>query len=423
MKILLTTLELESYSGVPLYTRDIALELKRQGHTPEIYTLQKGAVAGELLAAGIPVSDHPAQIQNKPDVIHGQHRVSTLIALKQFRRTPALFICHNHTFWGDRAPLHQNVLLYLGVSLVCLESLRKDGVPDNRLMFVANFVDTERFKPRAALPDKPRKALVFSNYANDETQLPAIREACRRSGLDLDVVGIQANYLANPETVLGQYDIIFAKAKAAIESMATGCAVILCDFSGVGPMVTPGEFERLRRMNFGFQALTRPLQAGNLLAEIARYDPGDAARVRDLIRTSASLEPAAKDLLSHYEAIIKEYRGSGPDRTPGRTRLAARESFYWERTRFWAALTPFQNWMLYPVRQIDPAAKEHLYTYVRKIQKTGPSLLERWQQDLKLFPFRAWMSLPEPIRSRINNLHLVRILLDFLKHILFPEHK
>ena len=35
-----------------------------------------------------------------------------------------------------------------------------------------------------------------------------------------------------------RYDIVFAKARAAIEAMAVGAAVIVCDFDGVGPMVS-----------------------------------------------------------------------------------------------------------------------------------------------------------------------------------------
>ena len=53
--------------------------------------------------------------------------------------------------------------------------------------------------------------------------------------------------MAQPERVLGRYDIVFAKAKAAMEAMAVGAAVVLCDFGGVGPMVTWADFDRLRR--------------------------------------------------------------------------------------------------------------------------------------------------------------------------------
>jgi hypothetical protein len=480
MKILLTTLEMEYYGGLPLYTRDMALELKRQGHIPEIYTLKMGKVAQELLDAGIPVTDNPARIKFRPDIIHGQHRVSTLIALKQFRTVPALFICHNHIFWGDEAPFHPRILLYLGISLVCMERLKKDGVPENKIIFSANFVDTNRFTPRTHLPGKPLKALVFSNYANEDTHLPVVREACHQAKLELDVVGLLTNYVSDPENILGKYDIVFAKAKAAIESMAIGSAVILCDFCGVGPMVTASEFEKLRMMNFGFQSLTKALKVENILPEISRYDPDEAIKVRDLIRTTANLQQAAKNMLANYETIIKQYRDSRwklPTKTANRS---FGESLYWERAWFWATLTPAQTKMLDQLKVIDPASQEHSYIYTRDVvvqekqtywfrdtfipsvqkqiswfQDTFiPSIQKQisWFQDtfipsvqkqifrfqnafigsmkrhakesgenIKNYVVAIWMAIPEPTRIRIKKLPLVKMLLGFLKYLLRIE--
>ncbi len=476
MKILLTALEMEYYGGLPLYTRDMALELKRQGHRPEVYTLKMGKVGQELLDAGIPVTDNPARIKFRPDIIHGQHRVSTLIALKQFRTAPALFICHNHTFWGDEAPFHPRILLYLGVSLVCMERLKRDGVPENKIMFSANFVDTNRFMPRAPLPRKPIKALVFSNYANEDTHLPIVREACRQANLELDVVGLLTNYVSDPENILGNYDIIFAKAKAAIESMATGSAVILCDFSGVGPMVTSKEFDKLSTMNFGFQSLTKALNVENILPEIARYDPHEAIKVRDLIRTNANLEQAAKNMLVNYETIIKQYRDSRWKRPAKTASISFGESLYWERARFWATLTPAQMKLLQRLKVIDPASQEHLYIYTRNIaveeeQKSWfqdtfvpsvqkqiswfwdtfiPSvqkqvsrfqntfielmkeLMKKYAELMKKYAKKSavniknyivgvWMTIPEPTRMRVKKLSLVKIVLGFLKRLLRIE--
>jgi hypothetical protein len=88
--------------------------------------------------------------------------------------------------------------------------------------------------------------------------------------------------------------------------MAVGAAVILCDFSGAGPMVTTAEFDELRPLNFGFEALREPLQPEHLLREIARYDAVDAARVRDRIRLDAGLVTAVEELLAIYRDAIAE---------------------------------------------------------------------------------------------------------------------
>jgi len=429
LNILITVLELNSYSGLPLYTRDIAFELKRQGHHPEVYTLRMGGLADELLDAGIHVTNNPARLGQRPDIIHGQHRVSTLIAVKRFKRSPAIFICHNHTFWGDEAPFHPRILQYFGVSRVCMERLIKDGVPENRVQFLFNFVDTSRFLPRQPLPLKPRKALVFSNYASEQTHLPAIREACHQLNLELDVVGMQTNYVHQPEEVLGKYDLIFAKAKAAMEAMAVGAAVILCDFSGVGPMVTTEEFDKLRLMNFGFQALTQPLHPQNIIRQIECYDPEDAENVKELIRSTASLEKAVKNLVQNYQTTIQEYKKHLNGKLIRKPSF--KELLYWERARYWASLYVKQNKLPKIIAQLDPASQESTFLYERKVEilfhKEAVEQIKMPPVSIKIFiwikmlPIKIWMKIPETLRFRIKKLPLLQQIIKWAKNLLGVE--
>jgi Glycosyltransferase Family 4 len=444
LKILLTTLELETYSGLPLYTRDMALELKRQGHFPQVYTLKDGGVADELRAADIQVTDNPSHLNFEPDIIHGQHRVSTMIAVKQFRRSPAIFINHNHTFWGDQAPFHPRIRQYFGVSRVCMEKLKKDGVPEDRIHFLANFVDINRFISRGKLPEKPRRALVFSNSANDQTHLPVIKEACRQAGLELDAIGIHTNYILKPETVLGKYDIIFAKAKAAMEAMAVGSAVILCDYAGAGPMVTSGEFYNLRLMNFGFQSLTKPLHPEYLLSQIALYDPEDALTVHNLMRTTGSLEDAARKLAVTYQAVINDYKKNKTIKTVKGTVMSFNELVYWERARFWASLTLKQKQHLKLFHEKDDAAREIEYVFFREddpgeykflLRKLSESTFDYLQKHYKLrvkitaasnyilagllkIILQIWMSFSPDYRMKIKKLTLISLLLKPVKRFL-----
>jgi hypothetical protein len=83
---------------------------------------------------------------------------------------------------------------------------------------------------------------------------------------------------------LGEYDIVFAKARCALEALAVGSAVVLCDTVGVGPMVTTHEVDQLRLVNFGVRALRGDVDPDVLEREIARYDPQDAAEVSRRIR-------------------------------------------------------------------------------------------------------------------------------------------
>ena len=178
---------------------------------------------------------------------------------------------------------------------------------------ILNSVDLEQFLPRTPLPAQPARALVFSNNAKETTYLGAIREACRRRGLTVDVIGSDAgNVASRPQDVLGQYDIVFAKGRCALEAMAVGSAVIVCDFLGAGPMVTTSELDRLRRLNFGLRAQREKLDVDVLEKEIGRYDPADATTVSQRIRSTAGRDSAIDQIVATYEEVISEFEEGGP---------------------------------------------------------------------------------------------------------------
>lgn len=308
LTILITNLLLDDRSGTTLYVQDLALELKRKGHVPIVYTRRLGDVSRELANAGISVTRDLGGIRKPPDVIHGHHWHVTNLALKRFPGVPAIYICHDHTAFVDGAAFHPQIGRYFGVSQLCIDRLVREGVPPSRISLLRNFVDTKRFAARDRLPTSPGRALVFSNYAQAGTHLPAVAAACRQAGLTLDVIGKAAgNVVGDPESHLGRYDLVFAKAKAAMEAMATGAAVVLCDFSGVGPMVTSENYEVLKSWNFGRQALTAPLNSESLARQIQRYDPIDAGRVCARLRADAGLDDAVDRLCQVYREAIADF--------------------------------------------------------------------------------------------------------------------
>jgi glycosyl transferase family 4 len=341
LRILITTMEPWRPSGTAIYVRDLALELQRQGHSPTVFGSTRGGIVDELLEAGIPVTASLSRVKETPDVIHGHQYAPTLIALRRWPRVPAIHVCHDHTSLNERTPIHTNIRRHFGVSRVCVQRLLTDGVPASRASLLLNFVDMARFTPRSPLPTRPRRALVFSNYAHEDSHLPAVREACRHAGLELDVAGAGVGRIvAKPERMLGQYDIVFAKAKAAMEAMAVGTSVILCDYSGVGPMVTSAEFDRLQPLNFGFDALRDPLEREPLLREIGRYDPEDAVRVRDLIRSRAGLVAAVERLTEIYDEAITEHRSARPHSiAPRPARWLIRERLFLRLYWRWMSLS------------------------------------------------------------------------------------
>ena len=325
LKVLITNATLASLTGTETYVRDLALGLLRKGHTPIVYAPELGEIASQLRAATVPVVDDLEALGVKPDVIHGNHNTELMTALLRFPGVPAVFFCHSWTDWISSPPSHPRILAYVAVDDTCRDRLLYEhGIPEERLRVVLHAADLERFRPRGPLPERPRRALVFSNNANRWTHLSAVREACARAEIKLDVVGAGVNtQTSRPETLLGNYDLVFAKARCAQEALAVGAAVILCDARGSGPLVTSAELEKLRRLNFGIRTLSEQVGPDLLMRQIERYDAADAAEVSRRVRAGSDLGSVVDDALKLYMEVIAEYKTLPPDDSEEENRAAA----------------------------------------------------------------------------------------------------
>lgn len=330
LTILIANATMASLTGTETYVRDLAMGLLRKGHSPIVYAPELGEIALNLRRATVPVVDNLNSIGTIPDIIHGNHNTELMTALLHFEKVPAVFFCHSWTDWISSPPSHPRILSYVAVDDTCRDRLVfEHAIPQERVMVRLHAADLERFKPRAPLPASPARALVFSNNANQWTHLSAVREACSRAGIVLDVAGAGVNAsTASPESLLPRYDLVFAKARCALEALAVGAAVILCDAAGAGPLVTTAELDRLRRLNFGIRTLSEKIDADLLGQQIARYDPGDAHEVSRRVRLSCDLGSVVDDALKLYGEVIEEFRAR-PVARPGDENRAAAEYLRW----------------------------------------------------------------------------------------------
>ena len=311
LRVLITQRSLRHRAGTELYAGDVASELQRRGHAPFVFSPRDGIVGDELRLRGIPTVDSLDRLDVEPDVIHGQHTVETLAALVRFPGVPAIYVCHDAVSGHDLPPRLARVRRYVAVDEPCYDKVHLEwGIEAVLISRIDTFVDLERFLPRPPLPEVPVRALLFSNSAHEGSHLPAVREACRLAGIDLDVAGTGVGTPCDePEKILGEYDIVFAKGRCAAEAMAVGTAVIACDYVGLGGMVTAGNFDVMRRLNCGFRALKMPNNVDLIGAEIARYDRQDAADVSARMRSVAALPAAVDQYVRLYELAIVEQQG------------------------------------------------------------------------------------------------------------------
>ncbi len=305
--VLLTSHTLEARAGTELYVANVAGELASRGWRVAALSLTLGEVAEAMRSNGIEVSDRPEDLP-RPDVIHGNSYFETLLAHLAWPESPIFGLIHVDGWWLQYPPLVPALRSVGVVGDDCRRAAVEDlGFSESEVDWHPNGADTMRFFARDPLPEKPRRALVFSNYADDDSFVPPVRLACQELDLRLDVVGSRCGRVTTePEHLLPTYDIVFAKGRAAIEAMVTGCAVVLCDYPGSGPMVTTENLDSLRRLNFGPRTLTRRTNPQQITRAIFRYDAAEAARVSEHMRREASLAGAVDRLEATYASLMAD---------------------------------------------------------------------------------------------------------------------
>lgn len=326
MRVLLTNNGFGLRAGSELYVRDVAIELMQRGHCPVAYSTRLGSVADELRAATVPVIRSLESLGEAPDIIHGQHHYETLTAMMWFPETPAISYCHGWLPW-EEAPLRfPRILRYVAVDELCRERLIVEGgIPAERIELILNFFDKRRFPRRTPLPSSPRLALAFSNEFSDSNDLPKLREACAQCGIELHAIGKASGATEpDPGRLLTRYDVVFAKARSAIEAMAAGTAVVLCAPGRMGTMVSSENFALYRRSNFGIRTLSRPIEVDALVAELRKYDPAGAAAVSQAAHDNCELQTAVDQILDLYQRVIDEARSTPLIRSAEAERAAAR---------------------------------------------------------------------------------------------------
>lgn len=311
MRILITNNTLGHRAGTELWVRDVAIRLLERGHSPVAYSRDLGEVAAELRRESVAVIDDLDHLGETPDVIHGHHHLETMTAALRFPAVPAVTFCHG---WlpPQEAPVRfPSIRRYLAVDEPTRDRLVLEcGMASSRIEILPNFVDLRRFPPRPPLPERPRRALVLSNQAQEDNFLAPVRAACREAGIEVDAFGIRLGRpLRTPEAVVGDYDLVFAKARAALEAAAVGAAVIVCDEVGLGPLVTLDRLDWLRARNFGIRAMREEVTEENVARELSRYDAADAAEVSRRLRQEADLELTVDRLLALYAEIVEEQAG------------------------------------------------------------------------------------------------------------------
>jgi len=310
MNILITNIIIDNNSGTEMYVIELAIELKKRGHSVEVFTLNIGKSADLLRSHDINIVNTLKSLKEKPDIIHAHHNIVTALAASYFRNTPIVFFVHDRTACHDYPFTHRNIIKYLAVDYDKKERyfLETKFSDENDVEVIFNWYNPARFKLKEIINDIPKKALIFSNYMRKDSAFDSINSACSQLNIKLDIVGKNSGKsIMKPENILADYDIVFAKAKAGIEALSTGASLIICDCNGLAGMVLSDNVERYRKYNFGMKLMTRYVTTDLIVEELNKYNSKDALLVSKYVRQNSSFISIVTQLEELYLNSIKEY--------------------------------------------------------------------------------------------------------------------
>jgi len=312
MRVLITNIQLDHRTGTEIVVRDLEAALRQRGHTVCVYTERPGLLSDEIAANGGQVVASVDDVPFVPDVIHGHHSTPATAAALKFPATPLILVCHSRSAWFDIGPGVPSVRRYVAVDLSCRERLVAEGISGAEIEVITNAVDLERFTVRSHCAGPPRRAAIFANNARSDGGFASyVRSACHQLGLSLDEFGVGVgNSLRNPEDVLASYDLVFAKARCAIEALAAGCAVVAIDDAGYGGLVTAATVDLMLDWNVGDRCLQRKHDLASIVADIGRVDADDAAAVSSRVRARCDLRSVAKAYEDLYRVAIHAQRSA-----------------------------------------------------------------------------------------------------------------
>ncbi len=307
LRILMCNFRLAEHTISEVFTRDVASMLHRSGHQVAIYTSQKGDLAEEVEAQGIPVLDQPGQLSFTPDIIHGQFNLETICALLHYPQAPAIYLTHGSHQWRERPPKFPRIFRYLAKSADAAQWVAEvvNQAPEE-VPVLPEFIDLGELPASLPVRKRPLRALVYDAVPALEFKVGQIRQACKH--LEIEVV--QYSHLIGQgsihlPTLLPEFDLVFASGYAATQALALGCGVICFESTQIGEMVTTENFTSLFADQFPAHETGRSPEE-----EIRQWQTRLLSPLAGWIREALSTDNYRRQLESYYREAISRHQGT-----------------------------------------------------------------------------------------------------------------
>jgi hypothetical protein len=309
MRLLLANNQL-GLGGSESYLLTVGEQLDRLGHEVFIYAVERGAGAEVVLERGLPLISE-AELTDDFDAALVQDAVVSLQIAARSPGARQIFIAHSAMFDVQTPPQIPGIVGTVVVLNDRLQQRMRACATSVDVVRLRQPIDTQRFVPRGALPEVPRRAVLLSNNPSAD-RLTMLESACERAGIELDRLGGGAGQTADPRPQLAAADIVIGYGRSILEAMACGRAAYVYDWKGGDGWVTAESYPEIEADGFaGSHGKTVDLE---LLAEdLGRYSSTMGPVNQDLVYTHHRANVHAEELV---ELVTSVAEPSEPPRGP-----------------------------------------------------------------------------------------------------------
>src|SRR5215218_5107542 len=289
--------------GSESYLISLASELQRLGHPVAVTAVEDGPGAERARTLGISVDVGEQQPAHRADGIVVQDIGLAYALAERHPAIPQVFVAHSELFDAQLPPQMPGICTAVVVMSERVERRVRALANAPPIVRLRQPIDTERFAARETIRERPRRAVVLSNYLYGE-RLALLRAAWEPEGVELIPIGVEASPSDEPELLIGDADVVVGKGRAVLEGMSCGRAAYLFDMAGYDGWVTPAIYSSLEADGFAGQATGRAATVNAMRADIADYKPQMGAANRDLVTANHSLR-------RHAEQLVEMLAGAG----------------------------------------------------------------------------------------------------------------
>ena len=236
-----------------------------------------------------------------PDVVLAQDAAMAYELADRWPATPQAFHACSDVWEFQLPPQLPGVCQMVVVSSARMERHVRALAGEFEILRLRHPIDTARFIPIGDIRARPRRAVLLSNYLRGHRR-KVLEKAWADEGIECVQVGL-GDPNREPETLIGEADIVVGKARAILEGMACGRAAYVLDVFGGDGWVTPDSYSLMEADNFAGLATEWAFSTERLKSDISEYRPEMGLVNRELIIANHSAQDHARRLIEGFRQL------------------------------------------------------------------------------------------------------------------------